>query len=182
MYKNVEKKLVKITVLAYNITKGSDKIMNMFNNALLKECRKRQGLTQHDASKKIGVARTTYADYENGKIQPPMDKVQRICEWLDMPIDKLMIIENNTGIELSKFKTKNRMTDAEKIQTINRIQTQANIINTFDDIATTVRNMEIKQNEKDLIINLLDYIAQSYMLRKVDLELYDRINRAKEND
>lgn len=154
----------------------------MFNNALLKECRKKQGLTQYDASKKIGVARTTYADYENGKIQPPIDKIHKICEWLDIPFDKLMIIENNTGIELSKFKTKYRMSDSEKIQYINRIQTQANIINTFDDIATTVRNMEIKKNEKDLIINLLDYIMQSYMLRKADLELYDRIQRAKEND
>lgn len=154
----------------------------MFNNALLKECRKKQGLTQFDASKKIGVARTTYADYENGKIQPPIDKIHKICDWLDLPLDKLMIVENNTGIELSKFKTKNRMSEAEKIQTINRIKTQAEIINIFDDIATIVRNMEIKKNEKDLIINLLDYIAQSYMLRKVDLELYDRIQKAQEND
>lgn len=154
----------------------------MFNNSLLKECRKKQGLTQYDASKKIGVARTTYADYENGKIQPPMDKVQKICEWLDLPIDKLMIIENNTGIELSKFKTKNRMSDAEKIHYINRIQSQANVINTFDDIATTVRNMEITKNEKDLIINLLDYISQHYMLRASELELYDRIKKAKDND
>ena len=154
----------------------------MFNNALLKERRKIKGLTQYDASKIIGVARTTYADYENGKIQPPMDKVQKICEWLDLPIDKLMIIENNTGIELSKFKTKNRMSDAEKIHYINRIQSQANVINTFDDIATTVRNMEITKNEKDLIINLLDYISQHYMLRASELELYDRIKKAKDND
>ena len=154
--------------------------MNMFNNALLKECRKSKGLTQYDASKKIGVARTTYADYENGKIQPPIDKIRKICEWLDVPLEQFMQIENNTGIELSKFKTKQRMSEAEKIQTINRIQTQAEIINTFDDIATTVRNMEIKKNEKDLIINLLDYIMQSYMLRKSELELYDRIKRAKD--
>ena len=63
--------------------------MNMFNNALLKECRKNKGLTQYDASKIIGVARTTYADYENGKIQPPIDKIHRICEWLDLPLEKI---------------------------------------------------------------------------------------------
>ena len=156
--------------------------MNMFNNALLKECRKSKGLTQYDASKKIGVARTTYADYENGKIQPPIDKIRKICEWLDIPLEQFMQVENNTGIELSKFKTKNRMSDSEKIHHINRIKKQADIVNTFDDIACTVRNMEIKATEKDLIINLLDYICQSYMLRKSDLELYDRIQRAKEND
>lgn len=156
--------------------------MNMFNNALLKERRKSKGLTQYDASKIVGVARTTYADYENGKIQPPIDKIHRICEWLDLPLEQLMHIENNTGVELTKFKTKIPMSDAEKINTINRIKKQAEIINTFDDIATKVRNMQIKSTEKDLVINLLDYICQSYMLRKSDLELYDRIQRAKEND
>ena len=65
--------------------------MNMFNNALLKERRKSNGLTQYDASKIIGVARTTYADYENGKIQPPIDKIRKICDWLDMPMENLWI-------------------------------------------------------------------------------------------
>lgn len=155
--------------------------MNMFNNTLLKECRKSKGLTQHDASKIIGVARTTYADYENGKIQPPIDKVRKICEWLDMPIEKLMHIENNTGVELSKFKTKNRMTDAEKIQTINRIKKKADTINTFDDIAMIVRKMNIEAQEKEIVLNLLDYMMQKYMLTDSDLELYNRIKDA-END
>lgn len=156
--------------------------MNMFNNALLKECRKKQGLTQFDASKKIGVARTTYADYENGKIQPPIDKIHKICEWLDLPLEKLMILENNTGIELSKFKTKNRMTENEKILYINKIKSKANTINAFDDIAITVRKMEIKQSEKDLIINLLDYIMQSYMLTSSEMENYDRLLKAEKYD
>ena len=65
----------------------------MFNNALLKERRKIKGLTQYDASKIIGVARTTYADYENGKIQPPIDKIRKISEWLDLPLEKLMNIQ-----------------------------------------------------------------------------------------
>lgn len=156
--------------------------MNIFNNALLKECRKKQGLTQFDASKKIGVARTTYADYENGKIQPPIDKIHKICDWLDVPLEKMMILENTTGIELSKFKTKNRMTENEKILYISKIQNKANVINTLDDIAMTIRNMKIKQNEKDLVINLLDYIAQSYMLSSAELESYERIKKAQEND
>ena len=154
----------------------------MFNNSLLKERRKSKGLTQYDASKIVGVARTTYADYENGKIQPPIDKIHRICEWLDLPLEKIMHIENNTGIELSKFKTKNRMTDAEKISIINRIKKQVDILHTFDDIAIIVKKMNIEVKEKELILNLLDYIMQSYMLRKSDLELYDRIQKAEEND
>ena len=154
----------------------------MFNNALLKECRKNKGLTQYDASKIIGVARTTYADYENGKIQPPIDKIHRICEWIDLPLEKIMHIENNTGIELSKFKTKNRMTDAEKISIINRIKKQSDTLNTFDDIAMIVRKMNIEVQEKEILLNLLDYMMQNYMLTSSDLELYDRIQKANDND
>mgnify|MGYP003559546259 CR=1 FL=1 len=72
----------------------------MFNNALLKERRKIKGLTQYDASKIIGVARTTYADYENGKIQPPIDKIRKISEWLDLPLEKLMNIQYADYAEL----------------------------------------------------------------------------------
>ena len=93
-----------------------------------------------------------------------------------------MQIENNTGIELSKFKTKNRMTDAEKIQTINRIKKKADTLNTFDDIAMIVRKMNIEVQEKEIVLNLLDYIMQKYMLTPSDMEIYDRIAKAEKND
>ena len=117
----------------------------MFNNALLKECRKSKGLTQYDASKKIGVARTTYADYENGKIQPPIDKIRKICDWLDMPLDKLMNIEYADYAELDY---------------------KPEIVNALDDIATEIKHLDIKDQEKYLIINLLDYIAQNYISKE----------------
>ncbi len=115
--------------------------MNMFNNALLKERRKIKGLTQYDASKIIGVARTTYADYENGKIQPPIDKIRKISEWLDLPLEKLMNIQY---ADYSELDHKNE------------------IVNSLDDIATEIKLLELKEQEKYLIINLLDYIAQNY--------------------
>lgn len=119
--------------------------MNMFNNALLKERRKSKGLTQYDASKIIGVARTTYADYENGKIQPPIDKIRKICDWLDMPLDKLMNIEYTDYSELDH---------------------KPEIVNALDDIASEIKSLSLKSQEKSLIINLLDYIAQNYMKRE----------------
>ena len=148
MYKNVEKLLYKITVLTYNNNKGDDEQMNMFNNALLKECRKNKGLTQYDASKKIGVARTTYADYENGKIQPPIDKIRKISDWLDVSLEKLMNIQYEDYAELDY---------------------KPNIVNTLDDIATEVKQLELKDQEKYLIINLLDYIAQNYIRKERDV-------------
>ena len=119
--------------------------MNMFNNSLLKECRKSKGLTQYDASKIIGVARTTYADYENGKIQPPIDKIRKISEWLDFPLEKLMNIQY---ADYSELDHKNE------------------IVNSLDDIATEIKLLELNDQEKYLIINLLDYIAQNYMRKE----------------
>ena len=119
--------------------------MKIFNNTLLKECRKNKGLTQYDASKIIGVARTTYADYENGKIQPPIDKIRKICDWLDMPLDKLMNIEYADYSELDH---------------------KPEIVNALDDIASEIKSLSLKDQEKYLIINLLDYIAQNYIKRK----------------
>ena len=119
--------------------------MKIFNNTLLKECRKNKGLTQYDASKIIGVARTTYADYENGKIQPPIDKIRKICDWLDMPLDKLMNIEYADYAELDH---------------------KPEIVNALDDIASEIKSLSLKNQEKSLIINLLDYIAQNYIKRE----------------
>ena len=117
----------------------------MFNNALLKERRKSKGLTQYDASKIIGVARTTYADYENGKIQPPIDKIRKISEWLDLPLEKLMNIQYTDYAELDY---------------------KPEIVNALDDIASEVKQLRLKDQEKYLIINLLDYIAQNYIRKE----------------
>ena len=119
--------------------------MNMFNNALLKERRKSKGLTQYDASKIIGVARTTYADYENGKIQPPIDKIRKISEWLDLPLEKLMNIQYTDYAELNY---------------------KPEIVNALDDIATEVKRLRLTDQEKYLIINLLDYIAQNHIRKE----------------
>ena len=119
--------------------------MNMFNNVLLKERRKSKGLTQYDASKIIGVARTTYADYENGKIQPPIDKIRKISEWLDVPLEKLMNIQYEDYAELDY---------------------KPEIVNSLDDIASEIKRLRLKDQEKYLIINLLDYIAQNYIRKE----------------
>ena len=117
----------------------------MFNNALLKERRKIKGLTQYDASKIVGVARTTYADYENGKIQPPIDKIRKISDWLDLPLEKLMNIQYTDYAELDD---------------------NNEIVNALDDIATEVKLLKLKDQEKYLIINLLDYVAQNYIRKE----------------
>ena len=82
--------------------------MSTFNNARLKELRKNAGFTQLQMAQRINVARTTYAEYEQGKIQPPIDKIQRICGVFNVPTAELVVVENNTGIDVENvhFKIK----------------------------------------------------------------------------
>ena len=152
--------------------------MNLFNNTLLKEFRKQRGLTQLEASQKLGIARTTYADYEKGKIQPPIDKLQRISMWLDVPTEKLMQANNDTGIDISKIEMK--LSDAEKVQMIKRIQAKFDIYEAFDEFAEKVKELELSKDEKDLIINLLDYIyMRNYQFTPEELKYREKMQEVQ---
>ena len=152
--------------------------MNLFNNTLLKESRKQRGLTQLEASQKLGIARTTYADYEKGKIQPPIDKLQRISMWLDIPTERLMQADNDTGIDISKIEMK--LSDAEKVKMIKRIQSKFDIYEAFDEFADKVNELELSKDEKDLIINLLDYIyMRNYQFTPEELKYREKMQEVQ---
>lgn len=152
--------------------------MNLFNHALLKEYRLQRGLTQLEAAKKLGVARTTYADYEKGKIQPPIDKLQRISLWMDVPTGALMQASNDTGVDLDSLNLE--VPDVEKVQVIKRIQAKFEIFETFDEFAEKVRGLELTSDEKDLIINLLDYIYMtSYQFTPEELKQREHMKEAR---
>ena len=153
--------------------------MNLFNNTLLKECRKQRGLTQLEASQKLGIARTTYADYEKGKIQPPIDKLQRISMWLDIPTERLMQANNDTGIDLDIFK---KWEDAEvkNVQIIKRIKAKTYIYESFDEFVDKVKELELSKDEKDLIINLLDYIyMRNYQFTPEELKYREKMQEVQ---
>ena len=40
------------------------------------------------------------------------------------------------------------------------------IVNALDDIASEINNLKLNSQEKSLILNLLDYIAQNYIKRE----------------
>ena len=153
--------------------------MNLFNNTLLKECRKQRGLTQLEASQKLGIARTTYADYEKGKIQPPIDKLQRISTWLDIPTERLMQANNDTGIDLDIFK-KWEYAEVKNVQIIKRIKAKTDIYESFDEFVDKVKELELSKDEKDLIINLLDYIyMRNYQFTPEELKYREKMQEVQ---
>ena len=137
----------------------------MFNNEKLKECRKQAGYTQLDMARLIGVARTTYAEYEQGKIQPPIDKVQKILQSLPMlkgelvdGVDDILIHDN----QITLIQAKNMR---EPIS--NEAQVIREVLKVLDDIDTIVKDSPLRRIDEELILSLTDNIRKRYFRRAV---------------
>lgn len=137
----------------------------MFNNEKLKEFRKKAGYTQLDMAMIIGVARTTYAEYEQGKIQPPLDKVQKILQALPMLRGELVegvddILINDDQITLIQAKNMSEYT-------ISEAQTIREVLKVLDDIDTIVKDSPLRSIDEELILALTDNIRKRYFRRAV---------------
>ena len=151
--------------------------MSTFNNVRLKELRKNAGFTQLQMAQRINVARTTYAEYEQGKIQPPIDKIQRICGVFNVPTAELVVVENNTGIDVENVHFKVKMSDADKIARISALQQKEKMFNTFSDMCLTLQELDFE--EKPLILPILTYLRNKYELNERDMEVKRRIRSAE---
>lgn len=137
----------------------------MFNNEKLKECRKQAGYTQLDMAKLIGVARTTYAEYEQGKIQPPLDKVQKILQSLPMlrgelvdGVDDILIHDNQVTLLQVKNMREPISNDAKWVR---------EVLKTLDEIDTIAKESALRDIDEELILSLTDNIRKRYFRRAV---------------
>ena len=137
----------------------------MFNNEKLKECRKQAGYTQLDMAKLIGVARTTYAEYEQGKIQPPLDKVQKILQSLPMlrgelvdGVDDILIHDNQVTLLQVKNMREPISNDAKWVR---------EVLKTLDEIDTIAKESALRTIDEELILSLTDNIRKRYFRRAV---------------
>ena len=137
----------------------------MFNNEKLKECRKQAGYTQLDMARLIGVARTTYAEYEQGKIQPPIDKVQKILRSLPMlrgelveGVDDILINDDQITLIQAKNMREPISNDAQVIREVLKV---------LDDIDTIVKDSPLRSIDEELILALTDNIRKRYFRRAV---------------
>lgn len=56
----------------------------------LRSLRKIKGLSQTEAAKKLGFARTTYSNYEAGNREPDNETLQKIADFFEVSTDYLL--------------------------------------------------------------------------------------------
>lgn len=78
--------------------------MNIFDKRL-KALRKEKGKTQQNIADLLNVQRSTYGEYERGKILPPMDKMKVLADYFGVSIDYLIGGKNETefGTEITNI-------------------------------------------------------------------------------
>lgn len=64
--------------------------MNSIFTVRIKELRLSRGKTQAEIAESLGILRTTYGEYERGKIIPPMDKINMLAEMYNVSVDYLI--------------------------------------------------------------------------------------------
>lgn len=70
--------------------------------------RKEKGLSQKDLAEKTGLSIATIQGYEQGKYKPKIEKIQMICDKIEIPLRRLIQVDKNHlphQLEEQKFKT-----------------------------------------------------------------------------
>lgn len=57
---------------------------------MIKDARKKSGMTQNELAEKLGINRATLSKYENGQIDPTVSQLMKISEILGIPPYELM--------------------------------------------------------------------------------------------
>lgn len=68
----------------------------------LKEIRKQNKLTQDQVASIIGVAKTTYCNYENGVREIDIDTLKKLSHYYNVTIGYLLGVEETDKIMISK--------------------------------------------------------------------------------
>lgn len=84
--------------MAKYFRKGVNEMKNF--NLRLKALRKDKKKTQQNIADLLKIRRSTYGEYERGKILPPMDKIKTLAEYFDVSVDYLLGAKNEAPEEL----------------------------------------------------------------------------------
>ena len=136
--------------------------MNELFRIRLKALRKEHLKTQEDMAKVLGISRSTYAEYERGKIIPSVGILEAISKYFNISVDYLMGKTNFTTHEERK-EAPNDIMDVSK---------QLNIMLEYlndDSVALTLDGELLDDDSRELLISSLENslkMAKTIMKKK----------------
>jgi len=68
----------------------------------LKEARKAKAFTQKEVAKMLNVVESCYANWEQGRTEPSIDNLQKICVILDISANDLLNLEDRAKISIKQ--------------------------------------------------------------------------------
>lgn len=106
-------------------------------NVRLKSLRKARKKTQTDISELLNITRSTYGEYERGKIKPPMDKLKFLANYFDVTTDYLI------GTSEESINTKD-----EPVKLEDKLDELLNLLKSNTKL--TYNDVELTASQKDL--------------------------------
>ena len=123
--------------------------MNELFRIRLKALRKENLKTQEDMSQILDIARSTYAQYERGAINPPTQIVEAIAKYFNVSIDYLLGKTNFTTHEEQK-EAPNDILDISK-----QLNMMLDYLND-NSAALTLDGEPLDQDSRELLISSLE--------------------------
>ncbi len=125
-------------------------IVDIFSKRL-KDMRRDNGKTQEDMAKLLNIRRSTYGEYERGKIMPPVDKIKILADYFGVSVDFLM---GNTNFKTHEERNESDPMDVSKQMKIilEYLENNQSVLtldgNTLDDESREVLKLSLESGLK----------------------------------
>ena len=139
---------------------------------MIRDARKRKGITQDELAKKLGINRATLSRYETGAIDPPMSQVEKILDVLELSPANFISSEEKEEIEEVADAMREWEADPNKIEEYNR----AAALDALGRRAITA-SIEAREKADQATIEAFKDISDRN-IRAWSIELLDHMNRS----
>lgn len=120
--------------------------MDMFANRL-KALRKERERRQEDMAKLLNIQRSTYGEYERGKIMPPIDKIKTLADYFGVSVDWLM---GNTN-----FKTHSERNESDPLDISKQMKIMLEYLDNNQSVLTLDGNI-LDDESRDVLKSSLE--------------------------
>lgn len=69
----------------------------MVSYELYAQARDAKGLNDHKISKATGISSSVFCDWKHGRYKPKIDKIYRIAQVLEVPLESLLEVGDSDG-------------------------------------------------------------------------------------